>query len=103
VLDTEKSRRETAEEQLFGMRNEINRLQANNDRLKADVAESRRRCSDLDRQVRSLEEQNLATSEEVNRLDEVLRDERRKATTLGTTVSNVERERDELHDQETPR
>ncbi|KAJ0381727.1 hypothetical protein COL922a_013963, partial [Colletotrichum nupharicola] len=31
VLDTEKLRRKTAEEQLSGTRDEINRLQANND------------------------------------------------------------------------
>jgi chromosome segregation ATPase len=99
MLDTEKLRRETAEEQLSGTRNEISRLQANNDRLKTDVAESRRRCSDLDRQVRDFEEQNLVTSGEVNRLNEVLRGQQTEATTLRTTVTNVKRERDELHDQ----
>lgn len=67
--------------------------------MKTDVAELRRRCSNLNRQVRGLEEQNLATSEEVNRLNEILGDKRTEATTLRTTVSNVERERDELQDQ----
>jgi chromosome segregation ATPase len=71
VLDTEKLGRETAEEQLSRTHNEISGLQANNDRLKTDVAELRRRCSDLDRQLRGFEEQNLVTSGEVNRLNDV--------------------------------
>jgi chromosome segregation ATPase len=99
VLDTEKLRRKTAEEQLSETRDEINKLQANNDRLKTDVAGLRRRCSDLDRQARGFEEQNLVTSGEVKRLNEVLRGERTEATTLPTTVSNVERERDKLYDE----
>jgi chromosome segregation ATPase len=99
MLDAEKLRRETAEEQLSRTRNEINGLQANNDRLKTDVAELRRRCSDLDRQARGFEEQNLVISGEVNRLNEALRGEQTEATTLRTTVSNMEQERDELHDQ----